>query len=200
MAWIYGNRYLTTAEMQNNAKLVQSFLLSRGWTNNAIAGVLGNMQSESGINPGIWQSLNEGNYSGGYGLVQWTPATNYTDWATANGYSITDGNAQLLWIDTQTTVVGQWIKTSTYNISFADFKISNYSPEYLASAFLSNFERPKVELHEQRQAQARTWYDYITGTSGEGGGNDPITPSPNPILKKSKYKFVLFNRRRNNVI
>ena len=193
--WIYGNRYLSQSEMENNAKLVQSFLLSRGWTNNAIAGVLGNMQSESGINPGIWQSLNEGNYSGGYGLVQWTPATNYIDWANANGYSITDGNAQLLWIDTQTTVVGQWIKTTNYNISFADFKKSTLSPEYLASAFLSNFDRPKVELHEQRQGQARTWYNYITGTSGGGSGGTPWVPK-----KRKGFKFIIFNRSKNNVI
>ena len=76
--------------MEGNAYEVFSFLSDRGWTTNAIAGILGNMQSESNINPGVWQNLDSGNYSLGFGLVQWTPATNYTNWASANGYNITD--------------------------------------------------------------------------------------------------------------
>lgn len=47
--------------------------------------MLGNMETESTINPGIWQSLNSGNASGGFGLTQWTPATKYINWANNNG-------------------------------------------------------------------------------------------------------------------
>ena len=75
MSWTIGNFYLTTEQMQGNAREVLSFFEQKGWSLNAIAGICGNMQSESNINPGIWQSLQEGNYSGGFGLVQWTPAT-----------------------------------------------------------------------------------------------------------------------------
>ena len=103
MAWISGNRYLSKSEMENNALIIKNYLTSKGWTLNAIAGILGNMESESTINPGIWQSLNAGNMSGGFGLGQWTPATNYTDWADDQGISWSDGNAQLKWIDEQTT-------------------------------------------------------------------------------------------------
>lgn len=102
MSWTIGNFYLTTEQMQGNAREVLSFFEQKGWSLNAIAGICGNMQSESNINPGIWQSLQEGNYSGGFGLVQWTPATNYTNWAGANGYGITDPNGQLTWIDSVT--------------------------------------------------------------------------------------------------
>lgn len=96
MAWTISNNYLTESQMQGNALEVYNFFSARGWTLNAIAGMLGNMERESNINPGLWQSLNYGNYSGGYGLVQWTPATNYTDWASANGYSITDPQGQMM--------------------------------------------------------------------------------------------------------
>ena len=72
MSWTIGNRYLTQSEMEGNAWEVYSFFAGRGWTRNAIAGILGNMQTESNINPGLWQSLKEHNYSGGFGLVQWT--------------------------------------------------------------------------------------------------------------------------------
>lgn len=172
MAWIYGNRYLTEAEMQNNALIVRDYLLERGWSLNAICALLGNMETESTINPAIWQSLKEGNYSGGYGLVQWTPATNYTDWATSNGYAITDGNAQLRWIDEVTTSVGQWIRTDTYNLSFTTFKTSTESVEWLCSAFLYNFERPKSPNVAQRQQDAVKWYNYLSENQSE----EPDTP------------------------
>ena len=196
MSWIYGNRYLSTAEMQNNAKEVNKVLSSYGWSQNAIAGLLGNMESESTINPGIWQSLNEGNYSGGYGLVQWTPATNYINWAMMQGFPMTDGNYQLQWIDQETTNFGQWIQTDAYPITFEEFKTSSESPEYLASAFLKNFERAGVEVEEQRRTQARTWYTFIT----DGSSGETPTPTPSSKRKRGNYKFHLFNRRRNNYV
>lgn len=194
MAWISGNRYLSQSEMENNAAIIKSYLSSKGWTLNAIAGLLGNMQSESSINPGIWQSLNEGNMSGGFGLVQWTPATNFTDWADALGYSWSDGNAQLKWIDEYTTSFGQWISTDAYPLSFDEFKTSTQTPEYLASAFLKNFERAGVEVEAERRSQATEWYSYITS----GSGTDPIIPS-NPT-KRKKFNFILFNRQRRTML
>ena len=161
MAWTISNNYLTESQMQGNALEVYNFFSARGWTLNAIAGMLGNMERESNINPGLWQSLNYGNYSGGYGLVQWTPATNYTDWASANGYSITDPQGQMIWIDTVTVSSGQWIATSEYNLSFDAFKTSTQSPEWLASAFMKNFERAGVEAEDERRSDARKWYDYL---------------------------------------
>lgn len=62
-----GNFYLNMPQMTENAKHIMSYLLDKGWTKNAICGMLGNMQTESTINPGIWQSLIAGNYSGGLG-------------------------------------------------------------------------------------------------------------------------------------
>ena len=162
MSWVSKNDFLTEFEKQNNAAIIYERLIARGWTVNAIAGLLGNMDSESTINPGIWQGLDYGDYEDGYGLVQWTPATNYTDWATANGYAIDDGDAQLIWIDEETVDFGQWIATAEYPMSFRAFKTSIESPEYLASAFLKNFERAGVEVEATRRAHARDWYDYLT--------------------------------------
>lgn len=195
MAWISDNRYLTESEMKNNADRVKSYLVSKGWSYNAIAGLLGNMQSESTINPGIWQSLIENNMSGGFGLVQWTPATNFTNWADSNGYSWTDGDAQLKWIDEVTTSFGQWIQTDDYPLTFEEFKTSSQSSEYLASAFLKNFERAGVEVEEQRRSQASSWYSYITG-----GSSEPDTPTPSTSKKRNKFNFILFNRNRRTIV
>ena len=64
MSWTIGNYALSQAQMNANAVEVYKYFSGRGWSLNAIAGILGNMQSESYVNPGVWQSLNEGNYSG----------------------------------------------------------------------------------------------------------------------------------------
>lgn len=186
--WISGNRYLSDSEMKNNAEIVYSYLLEKGWTKNAICGMLGNMQSESGINPGIWQSLIEGSGGGGgFGLVQWTPWTNFTNWADDNGYEWTDGNAQLKWIDEVTVTFGQWIATDSYNLSFDEFKKSTKSVEWLASAFLKNFERAGVEVEEQRQSQAVAWSEYLTGVTPE----TPDTPTI-PSFKIKRLSKLLF--------
>lgn len=193
MSWVSKNAYLSQSEMENNADIIYSYLIDKGWTKNAIAGMLGNMQSESTINPGIWQSLDVGNTSLGYGLVQWTPATKYINWANSNGYNIADGYAQLKWIDEVTDVYGQWIPTSTYNFSWDAFKKSTQSPEYLASAFLKNFERAGVEVEANRRSQARTWWNYIGGTIIDP---DPEEPGGTTKKKKKGYNFLLFNKNR----
>ena len=85
MALISSNEYLSVSEMTDNAKYIYTFFKNLGWTANAICGMLGNMQRESTLNPGVWQSLDYENYNGGFGLVQWTPATNLTNWASQRG-------------------------------------------------------------------------------------------------------------------
>jgi len=69
--------FMTQDKLEANALYVYTFLSGRGWTNNAIAAVLGNMQKESILNPGAWENVNvtSGGVSG-YGLLQWTPSGN----------------------------------------------------------------------------------------------------------------------------
>lgn len=188
--WIKGNRYLDYTEMQNNAYIFYSIMYYRGWTLNAVAGALGNIQKESTINPGIWQSLTV-NPANGFGLVQWTPSTNYTYWAASNGYGNDDGDGQCRWIDEQTVPSGQWISTDEYPMSFEEFKTSDWLPENLASVFLKNFERAGVEAEDERRENAKYWYNYLWGLS-------PI----NPRRKKKSgvwKKCGLVRRRVYNI-
>lgn len=177
--WIKDNRYLTTGEMQNNAQIIFNTLLLKGWTKNAISAVVANAQKESTVNPGIWQNLTP-NPSLGWGLVQWTPSTNFTDWAAANDYANDDGDAQLIWIDTVTASVGQWIPTTQYPETFGEFKVSTQTPEYLADCFLKNFERPKEIDQPDRQRYARYWFDWW-----EGSPVPPPNPNPEPDWKRT---------------
>lgn len=193
----YGSYYnqsetLSAAEMNVNAIYIYTYLANAGWSTNAVAGILGNMQAESALNPGRWQSENVGNTSGGYGLVQWTPATNYLNWCTAYGVSDpSEMDANLDRIMHELAMGLQWIATDTYPLSFSEFTKSTESPSYLASAFLKNYERAGVEVEAARQANAESWYAYLTS------GVVPDIPGPEPEKKKKKgYNFVLFNRQR----
>lgn len=191
--WISGNRYLSQSEMENNAAIIFSYLSGKGWSKNAICAMLGNMQSESTINPAIWQSLIVGSGGGGgYGLVQWTPYTNFTNWADENGYNWGDGYAQLKWIDEVTETFGQWIATSAYNLSFEEFKTSTQSVEWLASAFLKNFERAGVEVEEQRQQQAVAWFNFLEGGS--------VSPTPTPSTTKHRMSKLLLYAVATDII
>lgn len=158
------NRYLTSEEMHNNAAYIWWYLGNRGWTLNAVAGMLGNIEVESGINPGIWENLDEGNVGGGYGLVQWTPATKLMNWCSERGLQAWTMSAQLeriIW--EQETENGQYTKTDEYPTpaTFTAFKSSTLSPEQLAKAFLYNYEHPASPDPENRAANARYWYDYL---------------------------------------
>lgn len=191
--WIKGNRYLSVNEMRNNAEIVYSYLLSKGWSKNAICGMLGNMEAESTINPGIWQSLIEGSGGGGgFGLVQWTPYTNFTNWADSNGYEWTDGYAQLKWIDEVTASFGQWIPTINYYISFEDFKKTSKSVEWCASAFLKNFERAGVEVEDIRRESAVSWYEYLADSDPDIPDipDEPDEPTK-PVKDKRLSKLLL---------
>lgn len=84
-----------------------------------VSAICGNMWQESGINPAIWQGLDEGTWTDllvGYGLGQWTNTGGdehgrlyqLHSWLIGNGYSATDGNGQLgflvhenVWYSTQ---------------------------------------------------------------------------------------------------
>ena len=188
---ISGNRYLTLGEMQNNAKYIYNFLSARGWTLNAIAGMLGNMQTESTINPGIWQSLNEGNTAGGFGLVQWTPATNLINWANESGLDYAHIDTQLRRIEWELENGEQYYPTDAYPETFAAFKASTADPYYLGMAFLANYERPAEPNQPIRGEQAEYWYTYLSGFDpGSGSGSGTTSKR-----KKKKYKFVLFARK-----
>ena len=199
----YGSYYteseaLTTAEMKVNAEYIYKSLTAQGWNIKGISALLGNMQAESTINPGRWQSDNVNNTSGGYGLVQWTPATNYTVWVTQCGYTDpSEMDTNISRISYELENGEQWIATNSYDYSFKTFATStDKSVSELAKAFLLNYERPadqSVSVQNYRSELANTWYNYLMGEdigSSEGGSGSGITK------KRKGFNFILFNRRR----
>lgn len=78
------NSTLTTAQMNANAAYVLSYLRQQGFTKQAACAVIGNMQAESDVDPGVWQEKND--ILQGYGLIQWDDATKFLNYAVKKGY------------------------------------------------------------------------------------------------------------------
>lgn len=179
-----GTSTLSSAQMTANAKYVCNYLMSQGFTKNAACGVLGNMQQESAINPGIWQYTN--NTSQGYGLVQWTPATRFLEYAVNKGVistasaaainAVTNSNPKklmnaeldcLLWCcingDYFKPTAGGPMDHTGHRLSFSEFKASTLDAGTLAKVFHDHYERSadNATRLEQRATYARNWYTTL---------------------------------------
>lgn len=194
ISFISENRYLTRSEMETNAEYIATFFLGNGWTLSAVAAMLGNMESESTINPGIYEDLDSTSTTNGFGLVQWTPNTKYKTWADANGFRGMYGEilGQMMRILYEVENGLQWIPTDDYPMTFTEFTKSDMPVEYLAQAFLYNYERPQNLNQPNRSTQAVYWYDYIDS-------KQPVTPTPQPSKGGGMSKLLLYfmgTRRR----
>lgn len=165
--WISTNAYLTQSQMENNALLIWNYFQPLGWTLNAVAAMLGNMEKESTINPGIWGNLEPGGdpTDKGYGLVQWTPYTRITDWLTAKGYELGSGPGECAKLQEEMLhpeIENTWHQESGYMATLADFAHSTAEVSYLAMAFLACYERPADPHQPDRATLAQKWYTFLS--------------------------------------
>lgn len=207
MAWnakVTGAYGRESQEAYDNAIMAWNLLGSMGWTAGAVAGMWGNVESESGYNPWRWESDNvlastqidiiQNSRVNGYGLGQFTPSGKYILSSIAmglNGYapnfsdrsgSPNDGNAQLLFIDGY----ADYYPTQAYPLSYSEYKESKETPSYLARAWVYNYERPAdpSATIENRMEAANYWYTVFTG-------EDPKPPSPEHSKKSMKLWMML---------
>ena len=175
----------TSVEALQNARAICDVLMPRGWTLEAISGLLGNVESESGYNPWRWQSdivLPYGDSrityqnAHAYGLCQWDPAGKYilNGGSLYAGYGpnysdqdglVTDGAAQMAFLDEN----ADYIVTSSYPLTYAQYKaatISNYTIDYLTRTWFYNFERGTWD--NNRVTAATYWYQTLSGYQPHG--------------------------------
>lgn len=183
---VSGNRYLSLEEMQINARYLYQELSARGWTLNAIAGMMGNFQAESTINPAIWESLDEGDTEQGYGLVQWTPASKYINWCNDNHLTPSDIDSAIARIEWELANGVQYYSTDEYPLSFREFKTSTRNAYYLGMAFVTNYERP-AEISTVRGKNAEYWYDYLLNNAA----GKPSKPKWNGFKGKNMPLLLL---------
>lgn len=185
------NARLTESEMQTNALFIRDYLVAKGWSVNAVAGLLGNWQAESRINPNVYEgyyvhSSDLGSY--GYGLSQWTPwlgtstydtaeeQRNYHGsnnptfgrWCLDNGRDKSLMETQLDYVDSG---LGGYRIVTGYPETYAQFKVSTKGADYLAKLYYVNYERSAAGEWGDRPDYALEWYEYLTGNPGSGGSS-----------------------------
>lgn len=189
--WIYGNRYLSLAEMQNNAEIIYDYMIKKGWSVKAICGMLGNMQAESTINPALWE--NRDPYNGGYGLVQWTPYTKLSNWASDWQ---TNHTRQLDRIEYERANGLQWVadrgnSEGMQTMTFDTYIVSELGADILARYWMYKYEYPAERPQPQREANALYWFEYFEGYI------PPVPPTPTERQKlKPWLMWYTINRNK----
>lgn len=211
----YGAYGRQSTEAFENAICTYNLLSSLGWTVQAVSAVYGNIEAESGYNPWRWEGDNIASSNGsqywGYGFPQFTPATKYIDDVNAQantGYgpnfsdwegNVFDGDSQLRFIDAYADYAIN--PGYGYNIDYDEFKTGYYSPEYLAKAWLHNYERPldqSATAENYRASIARYWYDVLivydpsTPIPPEGGGGQPTPKPANASSYENKFRIQFY--------
>lgn len=156
-----------------NMNKIHRYFSSKGWTHNAISGMLGNMMVESTVNPWVFQhrSLDWSDPSailadsGGMGLTQWTPCSKYYQWALDSNLDPQSGTTMCDRIKYEQDNNLQWSLENYGRHTWNDFVTSTEEPSILADVWLWAYERPESPDEEQRWANAEWCFDNIHGFS-----------------------------------
>lgn len=159
----------------SNAEVVWNFCMSQGFTRQAAAGIIGNMQQESGVDPAACQ----GGGGPGRGLLQWeTGSSRFSSlcqFASERGTDWTDIQAQLLFfvqeapsqfdaytgngVYTYPSGAVAWIAEK---MTFDQFKALTDLP-WATEAFERVYTRGSIPMMEKRIAYAQAAYDQFGG-------------------------------------
>ena len=171
---------LTKEQKESNAQYIYNYLTDKGWFKESIAGLLGNMEQESGINPAEWQKLNKTEFGYGYGLVQWTPnkfsPEKYLDWKGLNAEQanemaqkdpkqLMDSQLEYLLLDLDPSK-GEWgdygNKSPYKNITLNDYihNTKKLSAGELAMVWQAYYERPE-HIDTKRIGFADKWLNFF---------------------------------------
>jgi hypothetical protein len=85
-----GNSCLSDAQRETNVYYIYDRLRKAGFTTKAACAVIGNIYQECKYDPGFWEDGSSYEIPQfwpkiGYGLIQWTPCTNFETWAVDSG-------------------------------------------------------------------------------------------------------------------
>lgn len=149
-----------------------------------IAAAAGCFKRESGVNPGIWESLvvpsdtfyhvYQFDNIGGYGFGQFTnwrnPVTgvvswrcrDYYEWCVAHNYAPENGNAQLEYIiDVEQVWISQNPNRLGYQTQAEFWASTSTNLDDLVYDWLSQWEGVPGDALAERQEAARRFYTYI---------------------------------------
>lgn len=176
-----------------NAQEIWNAARNAGCTEEAAAGLLGNIEAESYCNPGQFEIGKQYSLRWGMGLIQWTPTQSYWDQFQTNpivaalGDSWSNGALQVSYIFGGDR--SGWIPTSAYNFSFDTWmRLTDISTA--TRAYFANRERGTWS--NARLTYANHWYEVFTGTTPP---EPPEPPEPSEGKNRAK-EFLLFLIKR----
>ena len=166
--------------ISDTAKAVWTFFTGKGYTPEATAGIMGNMEAESGVDPTRIQNKGKGPAAG---ICQWESWRNksmrwkgMSDYAASKGKDWTDLQSQLEWLDME--LQGKDPSTLSYLKKrvggFEAFKALT-DVDKATTEFMKCFERPGVEHLDRRLKSARDFYSRLNGTSGNISANGDVS-------------------------
>lgn len=182
--WVYNigvQALLTQSQKENNATEFYYYFDNYGCTIESICGMLGNIDAESGINPGNKETASS---TSGWGLIQWTPATVLTSWCNLRDYYWYDGVIQCYVIECEgegkQDCGGRFLPTNDYPYTWDEFtQLTDI--EEATKAYFYERERGTSSTLQNRIDKANEWYTYLTG----------LPPSPTPPTPTPRRKFPL---------
>lgn len=160
-----------STDVEKNPWEIWSLLKAKEYTEEAIAGILGNIDQETGGT--FVADTDEKGGGGGYGLIQWTPKSVLT-----NNIKLADIKGDYYTIQTQVEVIDWELSgegrgysaTATYPYTGEEFKkLTTIS--IAARSYEKNRERPKDD-HPERVELAQKWYDLFHGATSPPVGNN----------------------------
>ena len=203
--------------MSNHNLYIWLYFLDRIGNKYGVAGLMGNLQAESNLQPNNLQNsyetslgftdesytkaVDNGSYSessfvndsAGYGLAQWTYSSRkqalYNMYKTGGYSSI--GSVELacafLWYELQ----------NSYSGVLSVLK-SAISVRQASDKVLHDFENPKLQDEDVERYRESLGVALLEELSNVGGGGiiNPEIPDSDYRIKRGKFKFVLFNRNR----
>lgn len=156
-----------------------------------VAAMCGCWRRESGVNPGIWESLipcawnykYEYKHKGGYGLGQWTNVGTSDGrlwklhtWVTNNGYGDGNGDGQLAYLTVENWWNGNYNGTGdnskthgTYGSLSAFLNSDSTNIADLVWDFLANWEGVPGDHYQERLNYANNFLSYLQAHAGEVG-------------------------------
>lgn len=195
---VYGNTFFDysnwSEDSTQNGYNFAVGMTANGWKLPQICAILGNICQESTINPGLWERAKGTPYAPtppddwqsipnthGYGLVQWTPSSDFIPWALEifgdNGAYDEDypcwynGSVQiacLMW-ELETDKQWGWGSATTppirfdHEIDFYNYDAAEEDLDNLTFCWYMYYERPgdNDPTVANRQKWAKQWYDYL---------------------------------------
>lgn len=171
-------------DYEANARTVYDDFKAAGYSDEAIAGILGRLQQENNFDPSagtehdVWME-EYGEYwtVGGYGMYQWNGGRTeeYLAWASANGYNPEDPHAQNLYAihEAQERGCGPDVMNSMSATQAAEYWTDNW----------------EVGEHGNEAYYASEWREEVAQWSlGSGGNPNKSTPKSNSGNSVSKPK------------